>query len=169
MALPSPSPRLAGITCSNACQVYSFRVRVKGGLRHFFRSRNCRVWRAGSCRSRNCDRGVWRAGLSEQNCDRGRGCCRVWRAGLCGAEIVTAEGVASGVVRSRNCDRGRGEACEYNGRDPCQPTDRDAGLEHEEILYRFLTVLGRFVACLADYATENAKPAVTKRRARDVR
>ena len=28
--------------------------------------------------------------------------------------------------------------------------DRHAGLEHEEILYRFLTVLGRFVACLAD-------------------
>ena len=52
---------------------------------------------------------------------------------------------------------GRGEAWGYNGRDPCRPTDRDPGLEHEEILYRFLTVLRRFVACYADSATENAK------------
>ena len=36
-------------------------------------------------------------------------------------------------------------------------TDRDPGLEHEEILYRFLTVLRRFAACYADSATENAK------------
>ena len=38
------------------------------------------------------------------------------------------------------------------------PTDRPGcSLEHEDILYRFLTVLSRFVACYADYATENAK------------
>eukprot|EP00964_Phaeocystis_antarctica_P001145 scaffold626_cov60-Phaeocystis_antarctica.AAC.5 len=37
-------------------------------------------------------------------------------------------------------------------------TDRPgSGLEHEEILCRFLSVLGRFVACYADSATENAK------------
>ena len=65
--------------------------------------------------------------------------------------------------RRQNFGPPRGDAWEYNGRDPCRPTDRDAGLEHEEIFYRFLTVLGRFVACLADSATENAKPAVTKR------
>mgnify|MGYP001352381621 CR=1 FL=1 len=48
----------------------------------------------------------------------------------------------------------RGEAWGYNGRDPCRPTDRDPGLEHEEILYRFLTVLRRFAACYADSASD---------------
>ena len=38
-----------------------------------------------------------------------------------------------------------------------RPTVIHPGLEHEEILYRFLTVLERFVACYADSATENAK------------
>ena len=51
----------------------------------------------------------------------------------------------------------RGEAWEYNGRDACLPTDRAPGLGHEEILYRFLTVSCRFVACYADSATETAK------------
>ena len=50
-----------------------------------------------------------------------------------------------------------------------RPTVIHPGLEHEEILYRFLTVLERFVACYADSATENANEATAKRRSRDVR
>ena len=81
-------------------------------------------------------------------------CCR---SGCAPGSLSKRSSQKPNPKRFRNGVRRRGDAWGYNGRDPCRPTDRDPGLEHEEILYRFLTVLRRFAACYADSATENAK------------
>ena len=74
-------------------------------------------------------------------------------------EQPTAFGNApAGVIHWRSTNAPCFEGMHGNKRPGLMPTDRPGcSLEHEDILYRFLTVLSRFVACYADYATENAK------------